>query len=55
MPPPGVGEFFWGGVIGAAFWISPADELFAILMIQAPEHREYFRALFRTLVNGAIA
>jgi CubicO group peptidase (beta-lactamase class C family) len=49
-----LGEFFWGGVMGTAFWISPADDLYAILMIQAPEHREYFRVLFRTLVNGAL-
>ncbi len=49
-----VGEYFWGGVMGTAFWISPSDSLFAIFMIQAPEHREYFRVLFRTLVNGAI-
>ena len=50
-----LGEYFWGGVMGTAFWISPADDLFAVFMIQAPEHREYFRVLFRTLVYGAIA
>ena len=49
-----VGEFFWGGVMGTAFWISPADDLFAVFMIQAPEYREYFRVLFRTLVYGAL-
>ncbi len=49
-----VGEYFWGGVAGTAFWISPRDALFAILMLQAPEHREYFRVLFRNLVNAAI-
>ena len=49
-----IGEFFWGGVAGTAFWISPRDALFAILMIQAPEYREYFRVLFRNLVNAAI-
>ena len=49
-----VGEFFWGGVAGTAFWISPRDALFAILMLQAPEYREYFRVLFRNLVNAAI-
>ncbi len=50
-----VGEYFWGGVAGTAFWISPRDALFAILMVQAPEYREYFRVLFRNLVNAAIA
>ena len=31
---------------GTTFWISPRDDLFAILMVQAPEYREYFRVLF---------
>ena len=50
-----VGEFFWGGMMGTAFWVSPRDSLFAILMVQTPENREYFRMLFRNLVNAAIA
>jgi CubicO group peptidase (beta-lactamase class C family) len=49
-----VGEYFWGGVAGTAFWVSPRDALFAILMVQAPEHRDRFRMLFRNLVNAAI-
>jgi CubicO group peptidase (beta-lactamase class C family) len=54
-PSPGsLGEYFWGGMMGTAFWISPRDQLFAILMVQSPEHREYFRVLFRNLVNAAI-
>ena len=50
-----VGEYFWGGAAGTAFWISPRDDLFAIIMVQTPEHREYFRVLFRNLVNAAVA
>jgi CubicO group peptidase (beta-lactamase class C family) len=50
-----VGEFFWGGMMGTAFWVSPRDSLFAVLMIQTPENREYFRVLFRNLVSAAIA
>ena len=50
-----VGEFFWGGMMGTAFWVSPHDSLFAILMVQTPENREYFRVLFRNLVSAAIA
>jgi CubicO group peptidase (beta-lactamase class C family) len=50
-----VGEFFWGGVMGTAFWVSPRDSLFAVLMVQTPENREYFRTLFRNLVSAAIA
>jgi CubicO group peptidase (beta-lactamase class C family) len=50
-----VGEYFWGGVAGTAFFVSPRDELFAVLMLQAPEYRDYFRQLFRTLVYAAVA
>ena len=50
-----VGEFFWGGMMGTAFWVSPRDSLFAIIMIQSPENRAYFRELFRNLVSAAIA
>jgi CubicO group peptidase (beta-lactamase class C family) len=49
-----VGEHFWGGMAGTAFWISPRDALFAILLVQAPEYRDHFRLLFRNLVNAAI-
>ena len=48
------GEYFWGGMMGTTFWISPRDGLFAILMVQSPEYREYFRVLFRNLVSAAI-
>jgi CubicO group peptidase (beta-lactamase class C family) len=50
-----VGEFFWGGMMGTAFWVSPRDDIFAVLMVQTPENREYFRILFRNLVSAAIA
>jgi len=50
-----VGEFFWGGMMGTAFWISPSDSMFAVLMVQTPENREHFRVLFRNLVSAAIA
>jgi CubicO group peptidase (beta-lactamase class C family) len=50
-----VGEFFWGGMMGTAFWVSPRDSLFAVIMVQTPENRSYFRELFRNLVTAAIA
>jgi CubicO group peptidase (beta-lactamase class C family) len=50
-----IGEYFWGGMMGTTFWVSPRDSLFAILMVQTPEYREYFRVLFRNLVSAAIA
>ena len=49
-----VGEFFWGGMMGTAFWVSPRNSLFAIIMVQTPEYRAYFRELFRNLVSAAI-
>jgi CubicO group peptidase (beta-lactamase class C family) len=55
-PSPGaIGEYFWNGVAGTAFFVTPKEDLFAILMIQAQGQREYYRALFRNLVYAAIA
>jgi CubicO group peptidase (beta-lactamase class C family) len=48
------GEFFWGGVAGTYFWIAPKEELFALMMVQAPRQRDYFRQIFRTLVYAAL-
>ena len=54
-PSPGaVGDFFWGGVAGTAFVVSPALDLYAVMMVQAAEHREYFRNLFRNLLAAAV-
>jgi len=54
-PLPGsVGEYFWGGVYGTAFWIDPAEQLIAVAMMLAPERRLYYRHLLRPLVYGAI-
>ena len=54
-PSPGaVGDFFWGGVAGTAFVISPALDIFAVLMVQAPDYREHFRNLFRNMLAAAI-
>ena len=55
-PTPGtIGEFYWGGLAGTAFFVAPKEDLFAILMIQAEGQRDYYRALFRNLVHGAMA
>jgi CubicO group peptidase (beta-lactamase class C family) len=54
-PTPGtVGEFFWGGMAGTAFWVAPKEELVALMMIQGPGQREYYRYLFRNLVHAAL-
>ncbi len=50
-----IGDYFWGGAAGTSFRISPQDSLFAILMVQAPEHREQFGRTFGNLFNAAIA
>jgi CubicO group peptidase (beta-lactamase class C family) len=47
--PGSVGQYFWGGIAGTTFFVDPAQDLFAILMIQAPNQRDYFRPLFRNL------
>jgi CubicO group peptidase (beta-lactamase class C family) len=54
-PLPGsVGDFSWSGVSGTYFWIDPAQELIAILMMQAPAERLRYRYLMRTLVYQAM-
>jgi CubicO group peptidase (beta-lactamase class C family) len=53
--PGTAGEFFWGGVAGTYFWVAPKEELYAIMLVQAPRQRDYFRQLFRILVYGALA
>jgi CubicO group peptidase (beta-lactamase class C family) len=55
-PTPGtVGEYFWGGIAGTAFWIAPQEELMALMMIQGPGQRDHYRQLFRNLVHAALA
>jgi len=48
------GEYFWGGLAGTAFWIAPKEELVAIMMMQGPGQRDYYRTLFRNLVHAAL-
>lgn len=54
-PVPGsVGTYFWGGLAGTTFFVDPALDLFGILMLQAPNQREYYRMLFRDMVYAAV-
>jgi CubicO group peptidase (beta-lactamase class C family) len=53
--PGSVGQYFWGGLAGTTFWVDPAEQLFAILLTQAPGQREYYRMLFRDMVYAAFA
>jgi len=52
--PGSEGLFYWGGIAGTTFWIDPQEDLFAMLMIQAPGQRDYYRMLFRNLVYAAV-
>ncbi len=52
--PGSVGSYSWGGLAGTTFWIDPQEQLFAILLIQAPGQREHFRSVFRSLVYAAL-
>jgi len=52
--PGSVGQYYWGGAAGTQFWIDPAEDLWAVMMVQAPGQREYLRVLFRNLVYGAV-
>lgn len=54
-PQPGsVGQYFWSGIGGTSFFVDPAEDLFAILMTQAPNQRIFVRNLFRHLVYAAL-
>jgi CubicO group peptidase (beta-lactamase class C family) len=54
-PLPGsVGQYFWSGIGGTLFFIDPAEDLFALLLTQAPRQRIFFRHLFRHLVYAAL-
>ncbi len=52
--PGSVGSYLWGGMAGTTFFVDPAEDLFAILMLQAPNQREYYRMLFRDLVYATL-
>lgn len=52
--PGSVGLYYWGGIAGTTFFVDPALDLYAILMIQAPNQRDYYRPLFRDLVYAAL-
>lgn len=54
-PMPGSpGMYYWGGIAGTTFFVDPAEDLFALMLIQAPNQRDYFRPLFRDMVYAAL-
>jgi CubicO group peptidase (beta-lactamase class C family) len=48
------GQFFWSGMAGTFFWIDPAEDLFAVFMMQGPGQRQHTRSLVRNLVYAAV-
>lgn len=52
--PGSVGLYYWGGIAGTTFFVDPKEDLFAMLMIQAPNQRDYYRPLFRNLVYACL-
>ncbi|MEK7346021.1 MAG: serine hydrolase domain-containing protein [Pseudomonadota bacterium] len=54
-PVPGsVGLYYWGGIAGTTFFVDPALDMYAMLMVQAPNQRDHYRPLFRDLVYAAL-
>ena len=53
--PGSVGDYNWSGLAGTYFWIDPAEDLIAIWLMQAPEQRDTYRQLVRTLVAGCLS
>ena len=52
--PGSIGSYYWGGIAGTTFFVDPAHDMFALMMIQAPNQRDYYRPLFRNLVYAAL-
>ncbi|MCU0763684.1 MAG: beta-lactamase family protein [Hydrogenophaga sp.] len=52
--PGSVGTYHWGGIAGTTFFVDPAEDFFGILLAQAPNQRDHYRQLFRTLAYAAL-
>lgn len=52
--PGSVGTCHWGGIAGTTFFVDPAEGFFGILMVQAPNQRDHYRQLFRTLACATL-
>jgi CubicO group peptidase (beta-lactamase class C family) len=51
--PGPVGEYRWDGVGGTFFWVDPKDDMFVLLMAQAPSQRVALEVAVRKLVDDA--
>ena len=49
-----LGEYHWDGVAGTFFFIDPADDMFAIFMVQTPSQRGRIQLALKTLIYQAM-
>ena len=52
--PGSAGVYYWGGIAGTTFFVDPKLDMFAMMLIQAPNQRDFYRPLFRNLVYAAL-
>ncbi|HEY1102524.1 MAG TPA: serine hydrolase domain-containing protein [Burkholderiaceae bacterium] len=52
--PGSVGMYHWSGIAGTTFFVDPAENLWAMLLVQAPNQRDEYRQRFRNLVYAAL-
>ena len=52
--PGSIGSYGWSGAAGTAFFVDPAEHLFAIILTQAPGLLDDVRELFRQAAYAAI-
>jgi CubicO group peptidase (beta-lactamase class C family) len=52
--PGSAGQYYWSGIGGTSFFVDPAEDVFAMLLTQAPNQRIFFRNLYRHLVYAAL-
>ena len=52
--PGSVGTYGWSGVAGTMFFVDPREEMFGLMMVQAPWQADELREFFRNMVFAAI-
>ncbi len=52
--PGSVGTYYWSGMAGTSFFVDPSEDLFALMLCQAPNQRSYYRQQFRNLVYASL-
>jgi len=54
VEPGSIGSYGWSGSGGTTFFVDPHEDMFAVLMTQAPGQFDEVRELFRQLVYAAV-